>query len=114
MPARQLAPVLDEVDEHVVAQGVMRREEGTTPVELSYLLDEVPQVPSRVQGEGVYPDPFARAAQDLLQRRIDRGGHRWVAEEHLAVLEKVRGGLAVGDHHDLLGALVARKQAPRQ
>lgn len=40
MPARELAPVLDEVDEDIVAESVGRSEKGPAPVELSDLLNE--------------------------------------------------------------------------
>ena len=55
----ELAPVLYEVDENVVAEGVGRGEKGPATVELSDLLDEVAKVPCGVEGKGVDADPLS-------------------------------------------------------
>ena len=60
--------------------------------------------------ERVDADAGAGAAQHLAQRRLDRLGHRRVAEEHVAARRDVRRRFAVGDHDDLLGAVLAAEQ----
>ena len=64
--------LLDEVDEHVVAEGLGRGEERPAPVHLGELLDERPQVAGGVEHERVDADALAGAARHLAQRRVDR------------------------------------------
>src|SRR5215510_11208063 len=99
--ATRSATVIEEVDEHVVAQRVGVGEERAPTVDTRHALDEVAQVVALVEHEGVDADAVARAPHHLLQRLLDRDRRRRVLEVRLAVLD-VRGRLAVGDHDDLL------------
>src|SRR5437588_69212 len=121
-PARSGAPprpsqgplLLDEVDQHVVAQRLGGGEEGPAPVELGQPLDEGLQIAGGVEHEGVDADPLPGAAGHLGEGRLHRLGHGWVLEEHLAVAHDVGRRLAVGDHDDLLGPALAGQQPPAQ
>src|SRR5262245_25616086 len=70
--AKQFAPMLDEVDEHVVAERLGRREERSSPVELGELLHEALQRGVGIEHEGVDADLLASAASDLTERGVDR------------------------------------------
>ena len=67
-----VAAVVEEVDQHVVTEGVGVGEEGATTVDVHHALDERPQVVGLVEHERVDADAVARAAHDLLQRLLDR------------------------------------------
>src|SRR5262245_9712784 len=72
-PAPHRPLLLDEVHEHVVAEGLGRREERTPSVQLRELLDEGLEVAVGVEHERVDADALTSAAGHFLERRVDRG-----------------------------------------
>src|SRR5215470_7113213 len=60
------AAMVEEVDQHVVAQRVGVGEEGAPAVDARHALDEVAQVVALVEHEGVDADAVARAPHHLL------------------------------------------------
>src|SRR6476646_1582940 len=63
--AQQLTLLLDEVDQHVVAEGLGRREERPALVQLRELLDETLEAAVGIEHERVDPDPVLGAAGHL-------------------------------------------------
>src|SRR5262249_50805872 len=69
-----LSALVEEVDQHVVAEGVRRREEGAAAVQLHHPLDEAAEVIALVEHERVDADAVTGAAHDLLEGLLDRDG----------------------------------------
>src|SRR5262245_25905707 len=70
--AAAFALVVEEVDEHVVAEAVGVGEERAPTVDPHHLLDERAEVVTLVEHEGVDADAVARAPHHFLQRLLDR------------------------------------------
>src|SRR5713101_3683502 len=108
------ALVPDVVDEDVLAEAVGRGEEGAAMVDARHLLHEGHQGAALLQHEGVDGDALARAALRFLERLLEGESDGRVGELRLATFH-VGGGLAVGDHDDLLvRPLVAPEELPRE
>ena len=103
---------VEEVDEHVLTERVGRGEEGAAAVEPGHLLDEVAQCGRRIEHERVDTDAVAGAPCHLAHRCFNGLVHRWIVEEHLAVIHHVGSRFPVGDHHDLSGSGLAGEQLP--
>src|SRR5450759_3335025 len=82
-----LASLLEEVDQHVVAQVVRRGEERPSPVQLHHALDEAAQVVALIEHEGVDADALARAAHHLFERLLDGDRRRRVLEERFTTFD---------------------------
>ena len=106
--------VLEEVDQHVAAQHVGGGVEGAPAVDPGDLLHEGVVRALEVQGERVDGDTRSGAADDLGHGAAQRLGDGRIVEPDLAVVVDVRRRLAVGDHDDLLGAVLVGQHASRQ
>src|SRR5438105_11761830 len=95
--------VADVVDEDVLAQPFGLDVERAAGVDLGHLVDEVHEVMSAREHEGVDRDLLASATHDLAQGLLEGAFGRWVVKARVRVARlEVRGGLAVGDEDDLL------------
>src|SRR5438445_12916758 len=103
----------DVVDQDVLAQPVGRDEERPSFVDARHLVDELCQVWTALEHEGVDNDAVAGAAPNFAQRLLDRL-ERWRIGEigPPVVLVDVGGRLAVGDHDDLaIPSMLGQKRA---
>ena len=106
--------MLDEVDEHVVAEGLVRGKERAPAVHLGDLLDERGEVARGIEHEGVDANAISRTPHDFAQREVDRLVRRRVREVRVTLRIDVGGGLTISDHDYLLGARLLREHGARQ